>query len=239
MVQGQFPILRLREFLRREAAVYAELGLPNYVGVHKSTTMMPPCYSFATFAIDGEQRFMTNPALDYVDQFPPDYIRAHIMGRQFGLVPIFLSEIRLDKKYDSAMVAANRGMFAVLLPHEIPVWPGYGIDAPTLTRIDQIKGNFGYGQPDVVFHPYWETNPVVHTGDSTVKASLWKRPKQILMVVSNLGEARQVTLKIDFSRLGSSPRKIKDAESGEILSGKGDGILLRIPRHDFRLLEIR
>ncbi|MCC7519948.1 MAG: hypothetical protein IT578_12285 [Verrucomicrobiae bacterium] len=236
--QGEFPIRKLREYLRREAAAYHALQMPNYIGVHKSTTMLSPCYSFATLAIDGEQRFMMTPETDYVDQFPLDYIRAHIMGRQFGFVPFFLSEIKLGKDLTAAIRAGTRSEFALLLLHELIIWPAYALDPETVKQVDRAKGEFDLGAADVVFHPYWEKNKIARTDSKDVVVTLWKRPGKALAVVANLGEARETSVSLDFKALGLAPKTIKDFESQQALSWQGDALKLTIPRHDYRLLWI-
>ncbi|MCC7350886.1 MAG: hypothetical protein IT446_09975 [Phycisphaerales bacterium] len=237
--QGEFALFNTRNLLKGEAEVYQSLGMPNYVGVHKSTTMVPPMYAFATIAIDGEQRFMTTPETDYIDQFSLDYIRAHIMGRQFGFVPFFLSEIKLPKDQTKAIHAGTRSEFALLWLNEIASWPAYGIDQATVDNAIRAKGQFDIAAADVKFHPYWEKDKVVKTDSSDTVVSLWSRPGKALAVVANLGEARDCAVSIDFSRLGLNPKVIRDFESGESLSPGPDGSLkVPLPRHDYRLIWI-
>ena len=236
--QGEFPIRKMRDYLRREAAIYHELGMPNYLAVHKSTTMMPPCYSFATIAIDGEQRFMTTPQTDYIDQFPLDYIRAHIMGRQFGFVPFFLSEIKLGQGKDIAVKAGTRSEFALLLLHEIISWPAYDLDPETVMQADRAKAEFDLGAADVVFHPYWEKDTVVRTDSKDVVVSLWSRPEKAMALVANLGDAKQTTMTMDLHKLGFAPRLLKEFEGGHTLQFTNGAFTVNLPRHDYRLIWI-
>jgi len=235
--QGEFLFRPLRELLRRDAALYAENKMPNYTAVHKSTSMMTPCYSFTTFAIDGEQRFMDTAGRDYIDNFPLDYIRAHIMGRQFGLMPLFLSEIHLDDALQQAAIYRGaRSELALLLLHEIPIWPPYGMDVGSLRNTYQFMDELDIGAPDVVFHPYWENNLPAQTAQDDVKVSLWVRQDKAVAVIVNLGDEKEARVKIDFSRLGFTPTVCKNYENKSPLD-IGDGrITIRIPRHDYRLI---
>ncbi len=234
--QGRFPVRRMREYLRRQAAVYHTLGMPNYLAVHKSTTMMPPCYSFVTFAIDGEQRFMNSPDTDYIDQFPLDYFRTHIMGRQFGFVPIFLSEIHLGAGKKEAIKKGTRSEFALLWLHEIISWPAYDLDQATLDNSIRAIGEFDLGAPDVVFHPYWEKDKVATTDSKDVVATLWERPRKALAVVANLGDEKRTKVTFDFSKLKLKPQSVADFESKEKLPLQDSVLELSIPRHDYRLI---
>ena len=236
--QGEFAIIKLRELLKREADIYYQKGYPNYIAVHKSTTMMPPCYSFITIAEDGEQRFMNNPDTDYIDQFPLDYIKAHIMGRQFGFVPFFMSSIHLGKENKDAIRKGTRSEFALLLLHEIISWPARDIDNETVNTVIKVNSDFNLGAKDVIFYPYWGKDSVIKTDSDTIKVSLWKRPRRILAVVANLGEQKETKIKIDFDKLKFTPKNIKDYESNEVLLLKNGYLNLNIPRHDFRLIWI-
>jgi hypothetical protein len=213
--QGRFPVRRMREYMRRQAAVYHVLGKPHYLGVHKSTTMMPPCYSFVTFAIDGEQRFMTSPGTDYIDQFPLDYFRAHIIGRQFGFVPMFLSEIYLGAGKEEAIKRGTRSEFALLLLHEVISWPPYDLDQATLNNSIRAIGEFDLGAPDVVFHPYWEKEKVTTTESKDVVVTLWKRPSKALAVVANVGDKKQTRMQFDLSKLKLNPKTATNFETKE------------------------
>ena len=161
------------------------------------------------------------------------------MGRQFGFVPIFLSEVRLPKDKREAIKAGVRSELTLLLLHEIPIWPAWSMDLPTVIKIHQVKGEFGYGEEDVIFHPYWEKEKVVMTDSEDVKVSLWKRPEKMLAVVANLGEERKARIRIDFHKLNLSPQEIKDYESEETLLLKDGWLNLDLPRHDFRLIWIK
>jgi len=245
-IQPEYPLLALRSLLRREAALYQAMNLPNYISVHKSSTMMPPCYSFITGAIDGEQRFMITPATDYIDQFPLEFIRAHIMGRQFGFVPWFLNEIHLkDLKGDQLKAAVRQGTrseMALLLLHEIIVWPAWGkdgIDQETIRQVDEAKNEFGLGAADVFFHPYWENRPAAVVDRPDVRITLWQRPGKVLAVAANLGEKEQnVRLRLNLSDMPLSRATVRDCETGETFPVTDNELSLTIPRHDFRLLRL-
>jgi hypothetical protein len=235
--QSEFLIRPLRALLKREAAIYQETGMPNYTGVHKSTAMLPPCFAFTTFAIDGEVRFMDTPARDYIDNFPLDYIRAHIMGRQFGLVPMFLSEIKLDDKlYHEAILRGARSELAVLLLHEIAIWPAYGMDQKSLITVYQWLNDFDIGAPDVVYHPYWERHPVAMTTQPDVKISLWCHQGKAIAVVTNLGESQDAHLRFDFGKLGFTPKQITNYETRSALVVNDGTITLPVSRHNYQLL---
>ncbi|MDD5706431.1 MAG: DUF6067 family protein [Kiritimatiellae bacterium] len=235
--QPEFLIRPLRALLKRDAAVYQELGLPNYAAVHKSSAMLPPCFAFTTFAIDGEVRFMDTVDRDYIDNFPLDYIRSHIMGRQFGVVPMFLSEIKLDAvKQRDAVLRGTRSELALLLLHEIPIWPAGGMDTLSLTNAYRWMNDFDIGSTDVAYHPYWAQDPAATVSATNVEISVWSRPGKAVAVAANLGGAQSATIQFNPAALGFLPKTILDYESQTNVPMRVTAIDLPISRHDYRLL---
>lgn len=238
--QAEFGILGLRETLRRCASVWVENDMPNMYAVHKSGVTMTPCHSFAAISIDGEQRFMDNPDRDYIDNWPLDFIRSHIMGRQFGVVPVFLSEVRVSaKEYATEVVRkANRSMLALLLLHDIIPWYAWNVHSPTRDMIHRAKSDFNLGDEAVSFHPYWATPEYsfCQSENDQVKVSCWKRGKELFIVASNLGEDAISEITFIPRKLGFSVAKAVDYETQQPYPINKSSIKVPIPRHDFRII---
>ena len=240
-IQAEFGIRGLRETLRRCAAVWIENGLPNYYGIHKSGVTMTPCHSFAAISIDGEQRFLDNPNRDYIDNWPLDFIRAHVMGRQFGVVPVFLSEVRLtmNEHGEEKIRQANRSLLALMLLHDIITWHAWNPHTPTRDMVHRAKSDFNLGAEAVRFHPYWSerSRQLLDCKQDAIKISTWQNGEQLFIVAANLGE-QDLLAEIEYlpEQIGFLPGRTVDYESHQELVLRDKRIQVPVPRHDFRIL---
>lgn len=239
-VQAEFGIRGLRETLRRSASVWIENNMPHMYTVHKSCVTMPPCHSFAAASIDGEQRFMDNPKRDYIDNWPLDFTRAHVMGRQFGVVPVFLSEVKLSVKDHGEEVVrkANRSMWALCLMHDIIVWNAWNAHTPTRDMVHRAKSDFNIGHSSVRFHPYWAGSEYSLAASSVpeVKVSVWKQNDEMYIVAANTGEDTYAEITFNRKNTGFIPARAIDYETQNDLPIAKDRITVGIPRHDFRII---
>ncbi|NMA20021.1 MAG: hypothetical protein GX927_05530 [Lentisphaerae bacterium] len=240
-IQAEFGIRGLRETLRRNAAVWIENGMPNYYAVHKSGVTMTPCHSFAAISIDGEQRFLDNPNRDYIDNWPLDFIRAHVMGRQFGVVPVFLSEVRLSmaEHGEEKVRQANRSLLTLTLLHDIITWHAWNVHPPTRELVHRAKSDFNLGAESVRFHPYWAepSRQLFNCKQDAIKISAWKNAEQLFIVAANLGE-QGLLAEIEYlpEQIGFLPGLTVDYESRQEFTVQDNRIQVPIPRHDFRIL---
>jgi len=235
--QYQYGLFAQREMYKRMAAVYDKHDMENLIGVHKTGNMMPPVFSFATFAIDGEDRFVYGKDLDYIDQWKPDFIRAHVMGRQFGIVPVFLAEILAPEDNDLKLY---RGLLAVTLHHEIIIWPGVVPDRSLYYKLYQLIHEFGLGEKDVHFYPYWasDTHQAVSTGESEILVSLWDRPEQALVVVSNLKRIeKELVISVNPQKIHSIKKIFNWENKGEIKTDKNT-FKVKVEPHDVAIILI-
>lgn len=240
-IQSEFGIRGLRETLRRCAAVWVENGMPNRYAVHKSGVTMSPCHSFAAISIDGEQRFMDNPNRDYIDNWPLDFVRSHVMGRQFGVVPVFLSEVRLTaQQYGVEKIRqANRSMMTLLLLHDIIAWHAWNAHAPTRDIVHRAKSDFAIGGEAVRFHPYWSAPAyqLARSADEQVKVSVWKQGDQLFLVAGNLGDSGiEAEIELLPEQCGYAVTAAVDYETQNSCLVAPNRLRVAIPRHDFRMI---
>jgi hypothetical protein len=159
------------------------------------------------------------------------------MGRQFGMVPIFLSEIKLDDKLQhDAVLRGTRSELALLLLHELAIWPAGSLDQKSLVTSYELLNAFDVGAADVVYHPYWAKAPAAEAPAPNVKVSVWTRPGKAIAVVANLGDAQTATVRLNPAALGFAPATVRDYEAKTNLTLNADAITVPIPRHDYRLL---
>ncbi len=244
--QAEFDTLALRDYFRRVAQVFDANGLRNLTAVHKSYSMLIPAYTHVTLAIDGEQEGQNDTSRDYIDVWRDKlaYFRSHILGRQYGVVPCFLSEIRINADEDPDG-KFTRALMTLLLPHDVLVWPCWQRNMAPVIAWWHVKDEFGFGRVPMSLHPYWasERHRMVTPAEADVYATVWQAPDAALMVAGNFGEARSVRFDLELERLGLSPEGgvvVRDAESGEEIAHESpDSFELALPRHDYRLVVIR
>ena len=172
--QPQFDLWEYRGYLQRVATVYHDNGQENLLAVHNSAQMLIPAFTFVTITLDGEQpaRYVRTPGRDYLDEWPDlEYVRAHVMGRQFGVRAVFLSEITLP---DDPSGHLARSLLALMLPHDVEVWDGQMPNRAPIKAWHKIKNDFNFLEGESTFFPYWATTPAAATDNPDVLATIWK-----------------------------------------------------------------
>ena len=242
--QPEFDLFSYHDYLKRIATVYQNNSCDNLLGVHSSAAMLIPAFTYANFYIDGEQpaRYVRSPNKDYIDVWPElDYIRAHVMGRQFGINSIFMSEMTFGGKDPSGK--HSRALLALMIPHDIAIWDGAVKNRNPIKKWHKIKNDFGFHGNNSRLFPYWSKgkNKVAYTDNTKILLSVWKINKRLLVMVSNMGEEQDVSFRLDIDKLGLkqiNSSKIFDAEDGLPVK-YSDGIFkLKVRRHDFRIINI-
>ena len=165
-----------------------------------------PLYSFADATWDGEPLFY---AKDYIRDVPLDQWRAQLAGRQFGAVPLFLSQLRWQT--GAELEKATYGLATMLYLHDIAEpWSSY-YQKNIFVPFEAVRTSFGVAEADVKFIPYWESNGAPYvgttfkTGNSNVLVSGYTRLGlgKALLVVGNVGEADVTpTITVNFAALG-------------------------------------
>ncbi|MCD6350658.1 MAG: hypothetical protein J7M26_00955, partial [Armatimonadetes bacterium] len=226
-----YPVFAHRRLYRRVYAMMKSLGRPTYMVSHMSGRVLMPVLSFTDAYLDGEQfRSGGHHVTDYRDVLTLDYFRGEFMGKQWGLMPVFLPELAADARTRQP----TRRLLAFALLHDTPVWAIW-CDRQAVDELRRPLDAFDYVHADFV--PYWHTP--VETGDGEVKASAYVRDGRALLIVSNFAHAdRTVTLKVRRSalKLPQGPLAARNAETGKALQAVGDTVKLTIPDGDLRLV---
>lgn len=184
--------------------------------IHMTNTLMLPVHTWATVNLDHE--------LGNNKPFSPEWLRTETIGRQVGNYPLSLYPVsgRGNKAIENLPKQQQEriewGMRAV---HEIQ-------RAGTL---EKILADFGYGQPEVIVHNYWEEKPVVEVTPDQVKWLALVKPAQrkVLLVLSSWSEEKQIWPELTFfsEHLGFPLKNFQliDAEQNiplAVLSRTGD-----------------
>ncbi len=232
-VQPSAGLWDMRALIRRTAVLDQELGKPNTNMVHMTNTAIAPILAFARQDLDWE---MHNGDADYQDRFSRSFILTESIGRQFGNVPVVLSE-NSGTSNPKKMAWVQRTEAGVLLTYELRIWDGY----PAYWNNYQRLVNFGYGTPAVKVWNYWRPGyPMKVTGDKTSSIILSK-PGQALIVVCDWGHGGDIHLKPDRAVL-HLPRRLTatDMENKNTVTVTAGGtIACRLKKHDFRVLLVK
>lgn len=173
-------IWKLMQNWNRNGAPY-----PIDVTHHMTNTQVLPHDTWTSATLDLEQRYHVDSDGRAVP-WPPDYTRTVSMSRQVGSVPFILDPLYnqwrnvfyddAHTEYTARMMLSNWGMFRV---HEV------GGDWPTPAKVQAIAGKyyqkaweqFGYGDPEVTVHNYWDVQPYAQVDQADVKWIVLQRAK--------------------------------------------------------------
>ena len=254
-------IFACRELMRRFYAITKLNDPRNLMVCHMSTRLCIPVLSFCDAYVDGEQYHWALQTFDgdYMALTPPARVRAELMGRNWGLIPLFLPELSGPPMRTPDR---TRELLALMLPHQTRFWIG-ACHRETLQAALDALDEFGMAQSE--FLPYWSNAGVVtpqsdgssHTPgpgadprsnagvvrpqSDAVLVSAWRHPEgRVLLIVSNLSdEPRQVALDLDLGALGlpAAPAASLMMDEGEVALA-GRTLTVTVPPRDFRLVRL-
>jgi hypothetical protein len=188
--------------------------------VHMTGTLMAPGLSFAQVAYEGEMR-MPPPGRDHIDTWPFDLLRTESMGKQYGLVPIF-------------MLRGDRPLAGALAAHDM-----IGLESPSLHGYYKTLAEFGVGMgadDDVEFLGYWENDSFLKTNDPEVHCSFYRRDgKAFFVFVNRSPNKKDVSASIDWKRMRMAPSVCRDPQNGEEIAADKSILHFELKGHDYRV----
>ncbi len=181
--------------------------------LHMTNTLVLPVHTWGTVDLDHE--------LAVARPFAPEWLQAETIGRQVGNLPLSLYEVAgRDNKTIRSLPRdqADRIEWGLRAVHEIQ----------RTGPQEKWLRDFGYGDPVVTVHNYWEDHPLVRVTPGSVKwLALTRRdPDAMLLVLASWSETPvTATVRIEGAPAG---RHVSDAETGEILA-ESAGTTLDVP----------
>jgi hypothetical protein len=231
-----FGLWRLRDFIKRLAVMFVEMGKEPFIYVHDTNALILPAFSFATATMDLEWKYGDS---DFQERFPADYFRAIVTGRQGGFFPTCIDGIVAPPEKRPWL---TRTMLACFLPHEIQptVWINSGTDIPTYQKLAGIIWAFGKAAPDTRFIPYWDVKTPVKPQGGDLIPSAYLRGDKMLLVIGNYGGDGDIPIKIDCKKIGfSEVVSARNCETEASLAVKHkDSFVLTIKKHDIAIVEL-
>ena len=221
-----YGIIAARQMMRRIYAIVKSRKPKGQINVHNSTMMVIPSLAWATSTWDGEQFGSMERGPHFDEVLPLDAFRAEFMGQQWGVPAEFLCYNRPYTYKES---------LAFTLLHDVLVR-----NAAETRKLWRVMDKFGRTQARWL--PYWENSQYVQTHVPHVKASLYSRGKDgVMMVVSNLGSAEadvRLTLALDRLGLAGAALVAEDALSRKPVTIDRGGIGIRLKPMEWRLIHV-
>jgi hypothetical protein len=209
---------------------------------HLTNTLVLPMHTWTTVTMDGEQAYRTDETGRQLP-WPPDYTRTVTLARTVGSLPTHLYCLRghrAGEAYqtgDARDVVSEWGMNAV---HEIRSFKRYPQAVKELVGRFYLPAweQFGYGQPGVTVHNYWEDTPFVQVDRDEVKWIVLTRTVQPagLLVLQSYAPT-PLTVRVRYPAAAG----MQEIESGaEFAADAAGGVTVEMPGNfGTRLLQVR
>ena len=241
VVHPGVSIFGFRELAKRAAVMEYRMGMRPLSWIHMTDVNIVPMLSFGTMHYDWEWRDQGAYAtMDMQDRLDVDkdtsMILAMSTGLQDGNIGVCLDRLRPPQGSTVTREWLIRTALAVTLPHEMKLH----VPEDSVSKVDNILEDFGYGQPDCKVYRYWEPGQPLTTAGPNVKALVLSRGKRAMIIVGSFGPGGDCKLTLDLKTLDlPSTAKAVNAETGEKLASSAPGVFtLPIVKHDFWLVTV-
>jgi len=205
----EMGIIAGRNMFKRLANLEEEMGHKEHILVpHLTNTMIVPEFAFCTISLAWEYDLSGN----FVDQFPPDYIRAHSTGLQAGLAPavlvLYRDPMRGKIPESEFCVRRNRAFrtaMGLCLQHELGPVHRYWGDNCEQFWARYVLWAFGTHHDDCTFIPYWTKNkPFRVTDERDHLAAKSTAPAPSFETMGNISPAGETAFIVGAYTRGSS-----------------------------------
>ena len=220
----RIPILGMREFYRRHAALQVELGIKEpLIILHNTDCVQLPAFTFATHLLNGEHVRQASSSLlhdkkDICDTYGFPMFACELSTLPWGLsnaaympYDTLMAKFGGDEKTEPYEFRMGMASIGVLLAHDTMqcLWRNHiGLFDRVIRRLD------AFGVDKAKFVGYWR-EPAKVTGGQGVIVSCWTTGKSVLAVVAHLDKRhddQDVSITFDWSKLGleSAPKTATD-----------------------------
>jgi len=227
-LHSEYPILAVRDLMRRIANAVHTHRPDAILDVHMSSSLTLPTLSFCDSYWNGEQ-FESYTAKDKFE-LPLHVFRTEFMGYAHGLDAEFLC-------YEKRPFTIQEAI-ALAWVHGVEVRPYQ----ETLSQISPLwRAMDRFGTSSAKWLPYW-SGAGCEAGEGSVKVSAWTTRGKALLIVSHLQRsALKTDVRLVRDRLGlaSGPLTAVDAISGSSIEVSANRVPLEFDGMNYRLIEIR
>ncbi|MFH0795692.1 MAG: glycoside hydrolase domain-containing protein [Candidatus Omnitrophota bacterium] len=232
-----YPILGYRDLYRRNYAVLKSLPRETFSMAHMSGKMTIPVLAYEDAYLDGEHlaSLLTNSS--YMEVLTLDMFRAEYMGRQWGLMPVFLPEFRNPEMCNA--VEPTREMMGLLMVHDVSLWLLWA-NGKVINEAYRSLDKFGYVDSD--FIPYFDPTPPATTDMENVYISAYKRADgRALLIVANLSKKpkdQQGKVWINAKRIGLPLNKVVNWPDEQPLNVIKGAVQIEVPKQGYRMIMV-
>lgn len=237
------PIFKAREFYKR---IYKAVKQINPDAVFYSNGAQPP-FNFFDFSLTKEYISRIAGDMQYWTDFAtPDAMKGHFFrGQQIGTMRMGMAQYKganLSKE-------AARAMFAILVMGDTVVHWEINSQGQAHLDWDKLKGDFKIWEATWV--PYWESRNYLNCDREDVYITLYKKPTEALLIVSNPTDtpaddlALHLTASEVFPLVGTLQATDAEActplgmDSTMVLDSTIHSIKINVKAHDFRAIRIK
>lgn len=176
---------------------------------------------------------------------PEDMKGGFLRGHQFGTMR--LGYPQYTGKNLKAFGA--RAILSILLMGDTVTYWEVSAHQLTLVNFDKLKGQFKIWEAEWV--PFWKSGSYLNCASKNVYLTLYKKPDEALIFVSNINGGKAVDIKVSVDLAKVFPRTGKysafDPESGKMLKMSSTMVLnntmhmftVKVKSHDFRAVVIK
>ena len=208
-----------RKYLKRIWVLHQKLyneRAPHMMMLHMTNTHILPYMVWNESNLDLEWLYTPEP---FQSKFAPTLLRAQSLGRQTGNVPLAIAKYNKGESTQKQRKRAHRTRWGGLLVHEIK-----GRRRATVDRYPEPLIEFGYGLDDCTVYNYWDEQAPLSVSDEQCKWLLLKRDGKLMALMCTWNaEATDVQVTLDLDRLGVTPSRVVNAETGEEVAAVTDG----------------
>ncbi len=226
-VQVEYPVLAVRQLMRRIADTIHRHQPNALLDVHMSASLTLPTLAFCDSLWNGEQ-FETHTAAEKFE-IPLPAFRTEFMGYAHGFDMEFLCYEKRPFTFTEAI--------ALAWLHGVEVRP-YPDSLKLVSPLWRAMDRFGTAAAH--WQPYWQGSGA-EAGTEAVKVSAWTREGKALLFISHLlREPATAIVHLDRKRLGLKKGALKatDASTGNELPLDGESLALTFEGMSYRLVEI-
>ena len=257
-----FQFFGTRDLIKRMAYnTFLRNGQRPYLTAHCSATQTLNSLSGCDMLLIGEH-FNINYLKSHADLVPPkddseeqpyyysyalpmDRVQTECFGKQWGEVIVWLPQLKDQSEATMKNPITTRDMLSRVMQADVLVWPLW-CNADEVYKTWKFRKEFGIGDKNVEFIPYWEntsikiksvqTDGILQMPDIVVGYYQNKSIKTYLVLVSNLGKFPG-RVEFDFKTLNI--KSIKDAETlAQLTPTESGNIRVDLKRNDYKALRI-
>ncbi len=202
VVKKTYPMMAYRDLYRRSYRTLKQKNRDTFSIAHMSGKVTIPILAYEDAYLDGEQ-YRGKVTDNYLDVVALDTFRAEFMGRQWGVVPVFLPAFAAPYK---DQVEPTRGLMALLMLHDILIWPLWS-NVSVVNEALAALDDFGY--VNASFIPYFSPERAATTTHKDVMVSAYRRyDGNTLLIIANVGPSSK-NVRVNLSAVRFPDSRVK------------------------------